>query len=137
MQEILQTGVLGGGGTRASWLRGSCDTARVRSRRASIAVLAACAAVSGYGPMSALADSGPSAGDNQYVDPLAGTHSPGTGHHTQTGTSTTVTPSSGPTATASSDPATLPLTGDDAILVGVLGAGIAAAGAAVRRASRS
>jgi hypothetical protein len=123
----------------------------VRPRRASIALLAACAALCGHVPAAALADSGPSAGDNQYVDPLAGTGTSTTAHHAKPAPSTS-TPvpgatstlsdsspltSSGPPATAAgSDPATLPVTGDDALLVGVLGFALAGAGVAARRATR-
>jgi hypothetical protein len=111
----------------------------------------------GLGPAAALAASGPSAGDNQYTDPLKSTTTTAS-KPAKTATTTTTqstqppSTSSGtintapPTATATptapiattasgttSNSATLPRTGYDGWLAAALGAGLVVAGFAVRR----
>jgi LPXTG-motif cell wall-anchored protein len=112
------------------------------------------------GPAAALAASGPSAGDNQYTDPLksttttaskpaksASTTTPAATPppSTSSGTINTAPPvatatTTAPTATiattassATSTSATLPRTGYDSWLAAALGAGLVAAGLSVRR----
>jgi LPXTG-motif cell wall-anchored protein len=119
------------------------------------------AALAVHSPASALASSSPSAGDNQYTDPLATSPPTTTAPPTTTSsspattssaqvtshpapTSTTVTLFGSATATtagsastgpaAASDPAPeLPYTGDDVWLLAAAGAGIAGAGVVLRR----
>ena len=114
------------------------------------------------GPSAALAASGPSAGDNQYTDPLksttttaskptktatpttapATTPPPSTSSGTintappvatATATATTTTPTATTATSATSTAATLPRTGYDGWLAAALGAGFVAAGFGVRR----
>lgn len=107
------------------------------------------------GPAAALAASGPSAGDNQYTDPLKSTTTtaskPAKTATTTTSTAPASTPpgtinTAPPTATATpttpiattaagttSQSATLPRTGYDGWLAAALGAGLVAAGLGVRR----
>jgi LPXTG-motif cell wall-anchored protein len=134
-----------------------CNTRQVRVRRTSLTVLAVLAAAGGPTSAVALADSGPSAGDNQYVDPLAGTST--TKSKTSTTHSATGTTPAAPTSTISATPAvtpapvattatstattaattatstdaSLPRTGDDTWLIAVLGVGMAGAGVVLRR----
>jgi LPXTG-motif cell wall-anchored protein len=76
-----------------------CDTRRVRSRRVMTTWLPAVAlsVTLGIAPATALA-TGPSAGDNQYTDPLAGQngHTTSTTHHTTPPPKTTSSPASTP-----------------------------------------
>jgi hypothetical protein len=110
------------------------------------------------------AGGGGSAGDNQYTDPFAHSHTGGTVTATLTATATTPTATSpatpaptttsaapaatptvsapAPTATLATSPAgatprTLPYTGFDGRLAGVLGVGLIAGGAALRRRTRA
>lgn len=120
--------------------------------RPRLLILLACVAAAFTPASVALADSGPSAGDQQYVDPLSGSSS----HHTST-THTTTAPASAPapvastptstasaatataTATASASTTTgatgrtLPFTGYDTPLAVALGAGLAGGGLLLRR----
>ena len=137
-----------------------CDTRRVPRRLLTTSVLTLVTACAAGGPAVALADSGPSAGDNQYTDPLASTttstaslqSTPPTSV-TQSTTLTSTTPVASPTTTpvqtatsTSAAPATatstattagasksLPHTGYDLPLVFVLGAAVTGAGALIRR----
>ncbi len=116
-----------------------------------------------HSPASALAGSNPSAGDNQYTDPLATSPPPPTTTAPPTTTSSSpaatssaqATSQPAPTSTtgtlfgsatattagsassgtaAASDPAPeLPYTGDDVWLLAAAGAGIAGAGVVLRR----
>ncbi len=109
------------------------------------------AALAVQSPASALASSSPSAGDNQYTDPLATSPpqpttapAPTTSSSPATTSSTQATSQPAPTSTtassastgpaAASDPAPqLPYTGDDVWLLAAAGAGIAGAGVVLRR----
>jgi hypothetical protein len=133
----------------------------VRSRRVTRAWFALALVLAAIVPPAVALANGPSAGDNQYTDPLAGTK---TTKSTTTATTapqptttpqTTTTPaapspgstgslsSSPPTATSSSastttgasssHSGTLPMTGFDAWLGLAVGAGLIGAGVAVRR----
>jgi hypothetical protein len=108
-------------------------------------VLAFAAALA-LGPIAAaLASSGPSAGDNQYTDPLSNTttatHQTAPPPVTTTAAppaqttpppvATTADPTT--TTTAKGDPKTLPMTGYDAWLGGAFGLFLTAGGIAVRR----
>jgi LPXTG-motif cell wall-anchored protein len=128
------------------------------SRRARALVAVLIAALMLCAVPAALAGSGPSAGDNQYVDPLAGTHTT-SGASSTTNTASapstasptpapavssaapvTSTPDfadpSGTTTTTTADPSgKLPRTGYDAWLIAALGAALAAGGIAIRRRS--
>lgn len=121
--------------------------------------MAALAATVANAPAVALADSGPSAGDNQYLDPLASTTpaakpktvttptstgtatttpapttTPPASTQTQTSSATATGATASPTATTSGAASrTLPYTGYEAWLVIGVGAGIAGAGVAIRR----
>jgi LPXTG-motif cell wall-anchored protein len=133
----------------------------VFSRRVLTTWLLVLGAALALGPVAALA-TGPSAGDNQYTDPLGGTAPAKTTKTTttappqQTTTSSSApatVPSStptlitGPAVTSSTDPTattattktgkshTLPNTGYDGWLGGLLGAGLVAIGFGVRRRS--
>ncbi len=116
------------------------------------------AALAVQSPASALASSSPSAGDNQYTDPLATSPPQPTTAPAPTTSSSPATTSSSPATTSStqatsqpaptsttassastgpaaaSDPAPqLPYTGDDVWLLAAAGAGIAGAGVVLRR----
>jgi cytoskeletal protein RodZ len=104
-----------------------------------------------FGASSALA-AGPSAGDQQYVDPLTGSTTPSSHSNTPSSSSSTASPT--PTASSSSatssstastatgtastgstatSAATLPRTGYDGWLAAAIGAGLVGAGLAIRR----
>jgi carbohydrate-binding DOMON domain-containing protein len=124
---------------------------RMPSRRIALTVLAIFALAGGLTAGPALAGGGPSAGNSQYTDPLAGLTNTSTSssHPTQTATAPATTPTqvtSAPstgvssaaadpstTATAATDPRTLPFTGYDAWLVALVGLALAGLGFAVRR----
>lgn len=133
--------------------------------RALAACLIALGALALLAPATALAG-GPSAGDQQYIDPLAGASHHGSGHSHSSGSGST-TPSTSPapttsptpsgsssstsvssttsstatsgTATSSTghDPAKgLPVTGFDALLAAFVGVCLVASGLLLRRAAR-
>lgn len=106
LQEILQTAVLAGpvraiaGVPSAPPRRPLCNTRgvfRSRTRPALLAVLGLLALAPGIASAN-----GGSAGDNQYIDPLAGVHThAGASHHPSSG-STTSAPASPPATSSSS-----------------------------------
>jgi hypothetical protein len=131
----------------------------VRSRRLTLSWLLVLAALALSGPAAAFAN-GPSAGDNQYTDPLAGHHNhSGGGTHTSTtpppatptaasssgASSATLSPTtpsssasaatttSATTAATSSSSQTLPVTGFDAALAAVIGVSLIGIGLMTRR----
>jgi hypothetical protein len=138
---------------------GCCFTRRMPRRRLIATVLATLALALLALPAIALAGSGSSAGDSQYVDPLAATathpHSSTTpSSSTPSGSvptppaasvtssptasvSTATTPAAPTSATTSTAPRTLPFTGIDTWLVAAVGAGLAGAGLVLRRAPRA
>jgi hypothetical protein len=118
-------------------------------QRALVACLIVLGAVTLLAPGTALAG-GPSAGDQQYIDPLAGSshHHSGSSSTAPT-TSPAQTSSSTPSASSSStssnstkgstthDPVKgLPMTGFDALLVAFAGACLLASGVLLRRVAR-
>jgi hypothetical protein len=108
------------------------------------------AVIAGPAAAIAVAGNGPSAGDNQYTDPLSTsttTHStppppanttPATAPAPATATAPTTAPtatlaSSTTSATSGSSSKTLPMTGYDGLAGALLGAGLLGTGFAVRR----
>ena len=131
----------------------------MRGFRLILVVLACAGAVFAWSPAGALASSGcnGSAGDSQYVDPLANCNPPATsgggsggGSSSQTGSGSVTTPSqtatiasSSPTTTAtpsasSKDPSsskTLPFTGLDLVPALIVAVALLGSGIALRRLS--
>jgi cytoskeletal protein RodZ len=125
----------------------------VLSRRTLTRWVLAVVAALALGPIAAaLASGGPSAGNNQYSDPLANTTptthqaAPPPATTTPTPTSTPAPVTSAPPVTSTADPTTtadpatttttgktLPMTGYDAWLGGAFGVFLVAGGIAVRR----
>lgn len=119
----------------------------MRFRRTLLLALVA-AVIAGPAAAIAVAGNGPSAGDNQYTDPLSTSTS--TSHASAPPPATTPAPvasaptpaATGPTATiasattsasSASSSKTLPMTGYDELAGMLLGAGLLGAGFAVRR----
>jgi len=126
--------------------------------RALVACLIALGALALIAPATALAG-GPSAGDQQYIDPLAGSSHHGSSHpqtpsssssastapatvpaatsSTPSGTSSTISSSVTSSSTARDPSNNLPMTGFDALLAAIVGACLLASGALLLRATRS